>query len=199
MTTTKDIRFSIFPCGYWDERQKKAMPQQRQQQTQTIKWVAEYITSERARRVTEEFRAMARTATKEERRNFKILNFEYATFSGIFYRRRAKDIVSQTPFMTIDIDDLSSMDEAREVQHKLCQDTRVETVLCFVSPSGVGVKWIVTLPEWTDGLPFKEQFDRMRMYVEFNYGFVVDKSGSDVCRACFLPWDNECFINTKFI
>lgn len=199
MDDIKDFRFSIFPCGYWDERQKKAMPQQRQQQTQTIKWVAEYITSERARRVTEEFRAMATTATKEQKSDYKVLNFEYATFSGVFDYRKAKNIKSSTPFMTIDIDDLSSLAEAREVQRKLCRDTRFETVLCFVSPSGLGVKWIVMLPERMSALPFKERFDRLRMYVEFNYGFVVDKSGSDVCRACFLPWDNECFINTKFI
>ena len=36
-------------------------------------------------------------------------------------------------------------------------------------------------------------------HVGFNYGIVVDKSGSDVCRACFLPWDSECFINSKYI
>ena len=61
------------------------------------------------------------------------------------------------------------------------------------------MKWIVTLPDWTEGLPFREQFERVRRYVGFNYGLDPDKSGSDVCRACYLPWDDECFINPKYV
>jgi hypothetical protein len=26
-----------------------------------------------------------------------------------------------------------------------------------------------------------------------------DKSGSDVSRACFLPYDPDCFINPKYL
>nr|MCR5314364.1 hypothetical protein [Bacteroidaceae bacterium] len=81
----------------------------------------------------------------------------------------------------------------------LVHDQRIETVLCFISPSGRGIKWIVRLPEWTVGLYFKEQFEQVRQYVGFNYGIDPDKSGSDVCRACFLPYDSECFINIKNI
>ena len=192
-------RFSIFPCGWWDEAEQKAKPQQRQQQTQTIGWVYQYIISERARKATEELRAMLPTATRQQKQDFKNLNFEYATFSGIFYYRNARNLVARTPELTIDIDGLKSLEEARDVQHMLCLDTNVETELCFVSPSGKGVKWIVTLPEWTEGLPFKKQFEMMRNYVSFNYGLDADKSGSDVCRACYLPWDNQCFVNEKYV
>ena len=198
MTTTSDMtncRFSIFPCGWWDEAEQKAKPQQRPQQTQTIRWVYEYIISERARRATEELRAMAPTATRQQKQDFKALNFEYATFSGIFSYRNARSLVARTPFLTIDIDDLGSTEEAREVQRLLCQDANVETALCFVSPKGLGVKWVVSLPEWTLGLPFREQYEQMRRYVGFHYGYDPDKSGSDVCRACYLPWDVECYIN----
>ena len=55
-TEFSNERFSIFPCGWWDEAEQKAKPQQRQQQTQTISWVYEYIISERARKATEELR-----------------------------------------------------------------------------------------------------------------------------------------------
>jgi hypothetical protein len=27
----------------------------------------------------------------------------------------------------------------------------------------------------------------------------VDASGSDVCRACFLPYDPKCYINPKHL
>ena len=192
-------RFSIFPCGWWDEAKQTATPRQHPQQTQTIGWVYEYIRSERARKATEELRKMLSTATREQKQQFKALNFEYATFSGIFSYRKANRIIQRSPFLTLDIDDLSSMDEAREVQHQLCADRQVETALCFVSPSGKGVKWIVRLPGWTDGLPFRDQFERMRRYVGFNYGIDPDKSGSDVCRACYLGWDDQCYVNPKYI
>ena len=194
-----NIRFSIFPAGWWDEAEQKAKPQQRPQQTQTIGWVYEYILSERARRATEELRAMATTATRQQKQDFKALNFEYATFSGIFSYRNARSLVARTPFLAIDIDNLGSTEEAREVQHLLCHDTRVETALCFVSPKGLGVKWIVALPDWMQGVPFREQFDRVRNYVGISYGLNPDQSGSDVCRACYLPWDAECYVNPKYV
>ena len=71
----------------------------------------------------------------------------------------------------------------------------VETALCFVSPKGRGVKWIVRLPEWAQYDDFKLTFQTMQQYVGFHYGIAIDKSGSDVCRACFLPYDPECYIN----
>lgn len=192
-------KFSIFPTGYWNFTQQKAVPNQKPKQTQTIGWVGEYITSERARWATQELRKMASTATREKKQEFKALNFEYATFSGIFSYRNARSLVERTPFLTLDIDDLGSTEEAREVQRLLCADKNIETALCFVSPKGLGVKWIVRLPEWTEGLNFRDQFERMRRYVGFNYGIDPDKSGSDVCRACYLPWDEQCYINPKYV
>ena len=192
-------RFSIFPTGYWDYAKQRAVPNQKPQQTQTIEWVGKYITSERARWATKELRRMAATASRDKKQAFKALNFEYATFSGVFSYRNARSLMERSPFLALDIDDLSSTEEAREVQQMLCADTNIETALCFVSPKGLGVKWIVRLPEWTEGMAFKEQFAKMRNYVGFNYGIDPDKSGSDVCRACYLPWDEECYINPKYV
>ena len=195
---TTNPRFSIFPCGWWNTAKQMAVPQQRPQQAQTIGWVYEYITSERARSATEKLRQMAPTATRQQVQDFKALSFEYATFSGTFSYRNAHSLVARTPYLTIDIDGLRSTAEAREVQQRLCQDTNVETALASVSPSGLGVKWIVTLPAWTKGLPFREQFEQVRRYVGFQYGIDADKSGSDVCRACYLPWDADCYVNPLF-
>lgn len=192
-------RFSIFPCGWWNEAKQEASPQQRPQQTQTIEWVYEYIISERARKPTEELRAMLPMATKEQKNNFKLLNFEYATFSGIFSYRNEKGLGERSPYICLDIDGLGSGDEARAVQHALSADKYVETELCFVSPSGNGVKWVVNLPEAVEGMCFRDQWYEMRNHLAFNYGLVADPACKDVCRACFLPWDNECFINNKYL
>lgn len=191
--------FSIFPCGYLDRNDHRAKPQQRPSQVQGIGWVYEYIVSGRARRATEELRSLPSSASRQARQDFKLLNFEYATFSGEFSYRTASSLVVRSPFLTLDIDHLGSMVEARELQRELCCDVMVETDLCFVSPSGNGVKWVVTLPEWTDDMLFRDQFEVMRRYVGFAYGVDPDRSGSDVCRACFLPYDPECFVNSRFI
>ena len=192
-------RFSVFPCG-WKKEDGTVKMNQRPQQTQTIGWVGEWIRSPWcAVEATVGYRAMLPTASREERNNFKLEHFQYATFSGIFTYRNAKSQVTRTPFLTIDIDDLGSLQEAQEVREMLCQDTEVVTALCFVSPSGRGVKWIVELPGWTDGKPFREQFEAMRDYVAFNYGLAADRSGSDVCRACFLGWDPDCYVNPKYV
>lgn len=194
----EQMYFSYFPAGWWDKEEQVAKPRQRPQGTHDIAWAYEYITSERARWATLKLREMANTATRQKKQDFKALNFEYVTFSGIFSYRNARSLVERSVFLTLDIDDLSSTEEARELQQMFTQDPRLETALCFVSPKGLGVKWVVVLPEWVQGLPFRKQFEQVRRYVGFRYGYDPDKSGSDVCRACYLPWDEECYVNPKF-
>ncbi len=138
-------------------------------------------------------------AATDQKQVFKALHFEYATFAGIFSYRNARSLVMRSPFVAMDIDGLSSMEEARSLQQVFIQDTTVETALCFLSPKGLGVKWIVVLPEWLQGLSFKEQYERLRRYVGFTYGVDSDKNCSDVCRACYLPWDPQCYVNPKYI
>ena len=192
---TNDIdKFSIFPRGYRNQKGQVVLAT-RPQQTQNIVWVFDYITSTRAQWATETLRSMIGPATKEELSDFKKLNFELATFAGLFSYRNSRNLIQRSPFMVLDIDDLSSMEEARQVQQMLVTDSKVETALCFVSPKGRGVKWVVRLPEWAQSPDFKQSFLTMQQHVAFHYGIIVDKSGSDVCRACFLPYDPECYIN----
>jgi len=195
---TINTKFSVFSKGYWN-RNGKAVLSSRPQGTQDILWTYEYITSERAKWATETLRSMTTTATKGEIDDFKKLNFEAATVCGIFAYRNAKSLIVRSPYIVIDIDDLSSTEEARYVQQLLINDPRVETDLCFVSPKGLGVKWVATIPGWAKCPTFKATFQEFQQYLGFEYGICIDRSGSDVCRACFLPYDNECYINNKFL
>ncbi len=190
-------KFSIFGRG-WRNQKGDAVLATKPQQTQDLLWVYEYIKSERARWATETLRSMAEKATKEEMGDFKKLNFEVATFNGVFSYRNARSLVVRSPWLVADIDDLSSTDEAREVQQLLIADKNIETGLCFVSPKGRGVKWVLRIPEWLQSKDFKAQFEGLQRYVAFEHAIAIDKSGSDVCRACFLPYDKECFINPKY-
>ncbi len=192
--------FSIFDRGYRNKA-GKAVPQNKPLETQTIEWVGEYIKSERAREATQLLRDLMvqePSEAEQKERELKVLSFMYATFSGIFSYRKMDGLLMRSPFICLDFDDLASLDEAKSLREQLSADSHIETELCFVSPRGRGVKWVVTLPERTLGMTFKEQFDFMRDLVGFNYGIEVDKTGSDVSRACFLPYDPECYINPKY-
>lgn len=191
-------QFSVFSKGYLNKR-GEAVLAARPQQTQTIGWVGKYIKSERARWATETLRSMVGRATKDELAEFKKLNFETATFNGVFSYRNARSLVTQSPFMVLDIDDLTSYEEAQRVKHSLVSDPSVETALCFISPKGMGVKWVVRLPRWAQDCDFKTAFTMLQQHVGFEHGIAVDRSGSDICRACFLPHDSTCYIHQNYI
>ncbi|MCR4582147.1 MAG: hypothetical protein K5764_01125 [Prevotella sp.] len=189
-------KFSIFGTGYRNQR-GEAVLATKPQQTQSAEWVYRYIISERARWATETLRSMVGVATREELNDFKKLNFEVATFAGIFGYRNARNLMERSPFMVLDIDDLASTEEARSIQRQLIDDEMVETELCFLSPKGRGVKWVVRIPEWAQDPNFKMTFQKLQQHAAFELGVTIDKSGSDICRACFLPHDKDCFINKK--
>jgi hypothetical protein len=191
---SNNLLFSVFPKGYRNKN-GEAVLAARPQESRDIRWAYDYIVSDRARWATETLRSMMPTATKDELSDFKKLEFETATFNGIFSYRNARSLVVPSPFAVLDIDDLPSIDEARRVQQLLCNDHSVETALCFVSPKGLGVKWIVRIPDYAKSNDFKATFLKLRKYLNFQYGIFVDKSGSDICRACFLPFDDKCYIN----
>lgn len=195
---TTNYEFSFFGKGVFNQEKGEWVLRKKPSRSIDITGVYNYIISERAREATEGLRAMPSTATKTEKGNFKKANFEFVTCSGIFPYRDACSLEMRSPYICLDIDDLSSMEEARRVQRMLCQDQYVETALCFVSPGGRGVKWVMELPEWTQGLAFKEQWYKLRNHLAFHYGLTADPSGKDVCRACFLPHDEFCYINPKY-
>jgi len=195
---TDNKKFSVFQQGHRNNK-GVAVLATKPQQNVDIQWVYEYIISERAKWATETLRSMMGSATKEELADFKKLQFEIVTFNGIFTYRNAYSLKMRSPYVVLDIDDLASTEEARQVQQQLIGDTSVETALCFLSPKGKGVKWVVTLPEWAQSPCFKTSYDMLRHYVGFSHGIVVDKTGSDVCRACFLPHDPQCYMNPKYL
>jgi len=200
------ITFSHYPHGY-EGKDGRPVPNNQTDGHWTLPQTYAYVTSEKPKAITLELRRMVdfRLSHPEEQdienreKNYKMLRFEHVTFGGCFYYRRAQDLTQASGLMTIDIDGLSTMEEARQVQQTLIQDRRLETALCFISPRGRGVKWVVVIPPSEERQTFREAFDHIYNYLLFEYGIVADASGSDICRSCFLPWDEQCYINPKFL
>lgn len=167
--------------------------------TVSIDYVYHYIKDGWAAHQTRQLREMLTTSDNEQQQEYKKLNFETVTFAGKFSYRNSRSLVERSPFIVVDIDHLGSMERAREVQQLFIRDAHLETALCFVSPRGEGVKWVVRLPEWCEGMTFVEQFESICKHVVFNYGIKVDCAGHDLCRACYLGYDPECYIGERYI
>jgi hypothetical protein len=129
----------------------------------------------------------------QQARKFKAANFDYCTFSGAFESRNDKALIKHSGLLCIDFDHLQSVDLLR---NQLLQVEYFDTQLLFVSPSGDGLKWIIAID--TARTAHGDYFAAVANYILQTYGVEVDKSGRDISRACFLPYDPQAFINPLF-
>ena len=146
-----------------------------------------YIVGEYAKQRTEKLRDIKEP---KQARQFKANNFDYCTFSGVFTSRNDKKIVQHSGLMAVDFDHLPNLEEVRQ---SLLVDEYFDTQLLFVSPSGDGLKWIISID--TKQTTHSNYFAAVANYILQTYGIEVDKSGRDISRACFLPHDPNAFIN----
>ncbi len=159
--------------------------------------IFKYLTSDYARKHTEYLRTIT---DSKARSRYKAENLDYITPGGIFRSRKESDLVTASGYMVIDFDHIP---DPQDLVKKLANDDNFETVLAFRSPSGDGVKWIVALPNTKkkDGstYTFLEFFTILSNYSRKTYGVQTDPSGKDICRACFLPYDPDAFLNPLYI
>ena len=145
------------------------------------------ITGEYYKQHTEKLRSITDVV---QARKYKATNFDYCTFSGVFTARNDKSLVTYSELMCIDFDHVQNIDTLRQA---LLADEYFDTQLLFISPSGDGLKWIIEID--TRKAPHGEYFASVANYILQTYSVVVDKSGKDISRACFIPFDPNAFIN----
>ena len=112
----------------------------------------------------------------------------------MFQTRNDKALISHSGLLCIDFDHLQSVDLLRK---QLLQDEYFDTQMLFVSPSGDGLKWIIPID--TKQTTHSNYFAAVANYILQTYGVEVDKSGRDISRACFLPHDQQAFINPIYL
>ena len=159
--------------------------------------IFKYLVSDYAKSHTEHLRTIT---DNKARSKYKADNLDYITPGGIFRSRKETDLLKPSGYMVIDFDHIP---DPQGLVRKLATDEHFETVLAFRSPSGDGVKWIVALPNITkpDGTSYTygEFFTMLSNYSHQYYGVEADPSGKDICRACFLPYDPDAFLNPLYI
>jgi tetratricopeptide (TPR) repeat protein len=117
---------------------------------------------------------------------------------GIFnppYRRIEN--FGYTECFIVDIDHIAEKGlDINSLRTKLIADSR--TMLCFVSPGEDGLKIMFRLSErCSDSGRYSLFYKTFIQILARQYGFeqVVDKTTSDVSRACFTSYDPEIFFN----
>lgn len=110
------------------------------------------------------------------------------TFSGTFTSRKAQHIKQYSGFIVIDIDHMDSLDNLKQ---SLREDPI--TYAFFVSPSRKGLKVLVKVGN--DKNMHQDMFLSLERHFIDNHGVVIDKSGKDVCRLCYVSYDEDLHLN----
>lgn len=140
---------------------------------------------------------------ENEKYNIHKKNLPGVTFGALFSGRRKKEYLKEyTQIIVIDIDKLSN--EELEMSKKTLSND--EFVFAFwESPSKSGLKGLVFL-KYEEEL-IKEQIDyyhkaafqKLSDYFKKKHGLLLDESGSDTTRLCFLSSDKELLVKENII
>lgn len=157
----------------------------------TIKDLYKVITGTRYKESTEILRSIEKPL---EARNFKSERLEYVTFSGTFKKRADASLIKHSGLMVIDIDHVDNVDELKE---KLIADKLFTTELLFRSPGGKGLKWVIAID--LNVCNHLSWFNAVAAYLQNTHNLTADKSGKDISRACYLPYDPDAYINPRYL
>lgn len=161
----------------------------------TVKSAYEYITKDAGAKVrTDVLRVKQRP---EERRAYKADCFDIACFSGLFSQRLDSALVKHSGLLCLDLDHVGTWDDVCQLRRRLIGDPQVCAALSFVSPSGDGLKHVVTID--LERGDHRAWFHAIRHYLRQNYGVEADRMCVNVSRACFLPHDESCWVHPNVL
>lgn len=121
------------------------------------------------------------------------------TVSGNFNstkNRKKENLVSYYGLAVLDIDKLYSEEMVKEVFAKIISFE--ETLMAFVSPSGLGIKFIIA----TNNKQPKEHsrfYQKLAFYYQDILEVPLDIKTCDVSRLCFLSYDPNIYYNPNSI
>ena len=130
----------------------------------------------------------------KENNPYRILKenkLHYVTFGGTFKQRRKDYLITQSGYYCFDLDHLRDIEARREEILAIKDDPYFITNLLFVSPSGEGLKWVVSIAP--NAYSYSDNYKGLQRYLKKQYGIKETDNTSDISRACFLCHDNEAY------
>jgi hypothetical protein len=134
---------------------------------------------------------------KSAARKYKAQNFDFACFSGTFSYRKDEAIVQHSGLICLDFDHVGDSRELWKLKGQLIADPYFTTWLAFVSPSGDGLKWVISID--ISRADHRTWFRALQNYIRMTYQLEVAPSGINVSRACFLPFDANCYVHPDIL
>ena len=134
--------------------------------------------------------------TKSERKNItdkKKLPVAYFSANHISGRKENENVTQHSGLIICDIDiDDNPETDFIHLKKDICNDKY--TYVCFNSPRG-GIKAIVVTNIKSKEL-HQPYFESVKQHFLKKYHLSkIDPSGCNIARACWLPYDNQCYFN----
>lgn len=185
-TITKPGRFSFFRAPA-----KTVMPYK----AADIKGVYQYITLySPAQSATNALRAID---DPKQAREFKASHFDFVCFSGTFIYRKDDGLIQHSGLLCLDFDHVGNRFVLWELRQRLIADPFFTTWLLFTSPSGDGLKWVISID--LNLCDHRTWFRALQNYVRNTYHLEADEKCGDVSRTCFLPFDGNCYVHPSIL
>lgn len=159
------------------------------QQAKSVADIFHYITT--CQGAMEATRKLRSITDAKEYRKYKSEHFDFVCFSGLFSYRKDDCLLEHSGLICIDFDHLG--ERLTSLREELIADPYFETALLFVSPGGDGLKWVVEID--LSRADHRTWFQAIRNYVHHIYHTEADPQCINVSRACFLPYDVNCYVN----
>lgn len=153
---------------------------------------AQFVIQEIAACKNESDIRLIRAQTDKKKQNELKARLDVICWSGIFTNRNAKSLKEHSGLICLDFDGLGTLEQVGAQIEKICQSPYL--LVAFRSPSGTGFKAVFTVAIAADkGYLHESYFLALEDYVFVKFGLTADKSGKDVCRACFMSSDSSLF------
>ncbi len=130
-----------------------------------------------------------RNESNKEKRNLLKRDLPCILFAGEFKERNKNGLIQHSGLMVVDFDGYENESVMLDEFEKLKQNKHFVSI--FVSPSGNGLKGVVTIPI-CDKIEHEKYFKQFAKDFEFDY---FDKSNCNVDRVCYESYDPNIYIN----
>ncbi len=132
-------------------------------------------------------------STKDKKEQTKLKEkLGVVTFNATFSpTKKAEDFLSHNGLLIADFDGYNTAEELSKERKRLEADKY--TLLCFLSPSGKGLKVLIKIPK-TNPERHKYYFEEYGKYINSKHW---DSTSQNVNRLCFISYDPDAFINQK--
>lgn len=151
------------------------------------------------KRLTEGLRSISDPDPEREKdlkREFKKQNFPAVSFGGEFTRRANDKLVRSSNLACLDFDHIGTTEQVEEVKQRIAQETELDPVLLFISPSGDGLKVVVNIrQEIRNDSDFKGVFKSLRRFCQERLNLNPDEARKDISGLCYLPYDENAVLN----